>query len=673
MYLGATPIWETWTAGGPFAGDRRANGRIIVESDWTLTFSETPKHRGRGTWWREDPSTLTEFATATSWVVDSRNRAGARSFQQVRNGEWAYWGVTSEGEQITPPSGSYTRASFAMWLKGTADASSGTDLPVYDGTMDYPDIGHLPYVNQAAIGQLTQAGVFLAFPDGTFKPSSPVTAIQKTALVSRLQDYLYGAENPGRAAVEVPNVDTIAWDRSIDSDLAEVTISINNLIMKPNEAAQADPNELGLPGYFSPTRGENTDATARWGNHTPNEWARVIMPNSLIRTYEGYGGEDLSVKDAVDQGFLRQTGTWLVDRVTIGTNGLLQIQGRDVGRLLTEQFLKPPIVPVSVYPLRYCRYVTLEPTPDYPEGEERSGNYKDYADIIYDMLIWSGFYYDSFPTSGTPVLGGGPEPDASAEGFAQVHGIIETTGAYADECLPDDMFYMRPVIDAITEIRNIVGYLFWIDEEGGAHFQSPNWFEPGNFDENAVHIDFVPEVDEVTHLFDYTASLSSENLRTEIVISSEAVPPVPPYGSSEETYRAYKDAISRATFYTPEDGQDMAHGMHLPAMWVNGAFSDPDEQETMAKLIALHVHYRHRQGSLTMIGNPCIQVNDQVRILERQTDETYIHYVRGISSSLSNATGEYRMTLTTHWMGDGNDWSGDRFEGTRIATLNPGS
>jgi hypothetical protein len=682
MDLSPTKIWQTWNSGGPFVGDRKPNARVLVEPNWFLEYHSSSQHRGRGTWWRDDPSTLSEFAMRTSWVMDSRLRNGARSFQRIRNGSWTWWGSGNGGTPtVTPPSTPILRKDLAVYLKTQADTLRAGDptsvqaLPSWDGTPDYADIGHLSYAYQNAIGQLTQAGVFEGYVDGTFRPDQDATDLQITLTLERLENYLGGAHGGG-ASMELPNVLSVGWDRSVDTDTAQCTITMLNQRMPGNAEQRADDSEFGYPGYFTPARGKRAEERSRWPNHVVNEWSNVLMPNVIVRTFEGYGGEHLSIRDAVAQGYIRQTGTWLIDKVTISTSGEVTIQARDMGRLLLEQFMHPPIVPEAVYPLRYYRYVTLKPgEDDNPGGEERSGNYADYGDIIYDLLIWAGFYWDTFPREPLMQLGAGPAPDAGAEGFAQVHGVIETTGAWATETLPEDLFDKRPVMDGITEIRNIVGYLFWIDEMGAAHFRSPNWFEPGNFTEELIRVDLVPVIDEKVQLTNYSMTLSSENVRTQIIIASDALPPVPPYGSTQETYDAYKDALGRATFYEPTQGRDMWHGMHLPSMWVNGAFNDPVQQEDMAQLIAMHIHFRHRQGSLTIVGNPCIQVDDQVKIFERQTADTYLHYVRGISSSLNNVSGEYEMRLTTHWLGDGDgdEWLGEGYHGSRIATLNPGA
>ena len=47
------------------------------------------------------------------------------------------------------------------------------------------------------------------------------------------------------------------------------------------------------------------------------------------------------------------TGVWLIDRISGGTDGAILVECRDVGRLLLEQIVFPPLVPDSLYPLEY--------------------------------------------------------------------------------------------------------------------------------------------------------------------------------------------------------------------------------------------------------------------------------------------------------------------------------
>jgi hypothetical protein len=57
-----------------------------------------------------------------------------------------------------------------------------------------------------------------------------------------------------------------------------------------------------------------------------------------------------------------------------------------------------------------------------------------------------------------------------------------------------------------------------------------------------------------------------------------------------------------------------------------------------------------------MVGNPNIGMNDQIRVVERNTSETYIHYVRGVSSTMDLDTGSYVMNLSTNRLGDDSNW-----------------
>lgn len=262
------------------------------------------------------------------------------------------------------------------------------------------------------------------------------------------------------------------------------------------------------------------------------------------------------------------------------------------------------------------------------------GNYRDYSDIIKQLVLWSGWLLYQDPNAATPTY------DATAE--PPVFGRIETTGSYSDECLPDDIFDKHPVIDAITKIKEAVGYYTWIDEEGGFHFELPNWWAPGNFDEDGFHVDELSEIDERVNMTEYQTSFGDAALRSEIIIATED----PEEDFDETTY----------TRFVPYSA-DLLRGMVKPAMWVNGLFRDRDRQQIMAELIALHIWFSKRQGNVTCVANPNIQINDQVRIYERQSADTYVHYVRGISTNHDLDTGEYTMTLTTHWLGDQGDWS----------------
>ncbi len=261
-------------------------------------------------------------------------------------------------------------------------------------------------------------------------------------------------------------------------------------------------------------------------------------------------------------------------------------------------------------------------------GQLRSnGNYKDYSDIIKELLLWSGWFcYEADPPGSQPPT---------------VYGNIEETGAYADSCIGADVFDKRPPIDAITTIKEIVGYLFWVDDEGAARFQSPNWWRAGNFFDDGSYTQFIPEIDESNQLTSYSINYNDTALRSEIIISNRA----PDAQNSDVT----------TTRYIPETASQL-RGIVKPAMWANDVFNNKDEQQIMAELIAVHIWFSQRIGQVSCYANPCIQPDDQIRIYERNTSESYIHYVRGVQTKMDLVTGEYTMTLDTHWLGDQIDW-----------------
>lgn len=268
------------------------------------------------------------------------------------------------------------------------------------------------------------------------------------------------------------------------------------------------------------------------------------------------------------------------------------------------------------------------PIPGTTAQFRKDGNYLDYTDIIKDLALWAGFTFY--------------EPDLADNDIPSVHGNLESTGAFSYVDLPPDLFDKRPVIDPMHQLKETVGYLLWVDEEGGLRFQSPNWWAPGNFDEEGNYLNEVVALDEAVTLIEYGATVADEPLRSEIIISSED-----PDQNLNTTV---------TTRLIPNTARRL-RGLVKPAMWINGYFLRPQEQKIMAELIALHINFQSRIGQITCVANPNIQIDDQVRIFERQTAETYIHYVRGIDTTHDLDNGTYQMTLTTHWLGDESEWS----------------
>lgn len=265
------------------------------------------------------------------------------------------------------------------------------------------------------------------------------------------------------------------------------------------------------------------------------------------------------------------------------------------------------------------------------EDVKKDGNYKDFSDIIRDLLLWSGWWLKSDP----------PYADR-----LDILGNIESTGSYSEDCIPDDTFDKHPVIDAITTVKEAVGYIFWVDEDGGARFESPNWWEPGNFLTTGQHTDTIPEIDERMQLTEYGVSFSDTSARSEIIIGTN------------DPYAGQGKGIPGAlvTRFTPPTASTLK-GMVKPAFMPVPMMVTEKEQKSMAEYIAMHIWFRQRIGNVSAVANPLIQINDQIRIFERITGETYMHYVRGITTQYDAESGNYTMTLTTHWLGDGDTWA----------------
>ncbi len=264
------------------------------------------------------------------------------------------------------------------------------------------------------------------------------------------------------------------------------------------------------------------------------------------------------------------------------------------------------------------------------KGELRyDGNYKDYSDIVKELLLWAGFY-----------LYKNPQPSGA---MPDVYGNIESTGAYStNDPLPAEMFDKRPVLDAIRDIKAIVGYAFYIDAEGGARWEAPNWWQMGNFLIDGTPFAYMPEVDEVVQLTSHSVVRSAAAARSEIIISTQ-------YPYATVNGQKVPDGIVKTRIVSVTEPD--LKGIIMPAMWSNGQFLKPEEQRTMAELIDLQIWFARRTASVQCVANPLIDVNDQIRIIERQTGEVYIHYIKSISMTHDLHSGQFTMSLTTHWLG----------------------
>jgi hypothetical protein len=75
------------------------------------------------------------------------------------------------------------------------------------------------------------------------------------------------------------------------------------------------------------------------------------------------------------------------------------------------------------------------------------------------------------------------------------------------------------------------------------------------------------------------------------------------------------------------------------------------DQKYFAELIALRIWFQTRTGAVTAWCDPTIEVDDQVRIYERNSGETNVHYVQAINTTHDLDAGKFEMQLTTYWLG----------------------
>ena len=161
---------------------------------------------------------------------------------------------------------------------------------------------------------------------------------------------------------------------------------------------------------------------------------------------------------------------------------------------------------------------------------------------------------------------------------------------------------------------------------------------------------FVPIVDEEIDMINYNVTLNWDSMRSELIVGAEGPDPSNP---SATNFTRFKPPIS---YMEVADNVPALRGIERPGMWVNTNFTNKEETRLMLELMSLHSFFAQRTGSINCAANPCITLNDQIRIFERTTSETYIHYVTGINTTMDLDTGSYTANINTHWLGDESDW-----------------
>jgi hypothetical protein len=284
------------------------------------------------------------------------------------------------------------------------------------------------------------------------------------------------------------------------------------------------------------------------------------------------------------------------------------------------------------------------------------GNYGDYSDIVLWLLAWGGFFWPEpgtgqsfytysnrarFEVTPAPPRYNDPLPKGT------IWGDWMPTGTYGIG-LGNEIWDKKPLMDCIRYIKDIVSFNFFIDETGGVVWRMPNVFVVGNYlsgvdgGQHQTRTNDVVEIDEKVTLQGLRAVRTSKNVRERVFISSTD-------GKSGAVAEGYNPAPS---------------GLRRVGGWTDQHFTTAAECQVMADFVTLRQMFAYRSNTITIPGYPAIQLDDQVRVYERTTAETYLHYVKGISSELDMTTGKWSYTLTTNWLGQepGTHWAVDRLK-----------
>lgn len=672
--------------------------------------------------------------------------------------------------------------------------------------------------------------------------------------------------------IEIENIKSWEWDRSVGQDAATATLTLLNTEMTAIGDAShlnpTDPNEFDQPGYFTPNRGNDTISPNRWGYDTETGWNNYLVPDSCIETFEGYGCDE-TVSPPNDP-YLVQSGKWLIDKVTYTATGEITIEMRDLARLLLENVVFPPAIPMSEYPLSwiathtesvpardaqgghwqdklntfgsgsssnslyigqgftnapfasyvgsgggvdghsdnmpimnhdggdidkywvstgqdnasdfvwwqfqtdagtvpvnalrfrltggpYRMYISIHngtkwvgrKTIPYQVGTDTTspssvdigadipfvksviadrhfefdailprvyeakkirltftrllqrpvgehmfraglremkiytassasdlsfgsgsiekviGNYADYTHIIKWVCAWAGWYWPPHTTGDDFISvdaddgsGGTVKKYVTYSSMdpvlpkGRVWGDFMRTGTTGVADLTVDLFDKKPLMDIINYVRDLLGFLFFIDETGGVVWRMPNlglggspklgnYLSPddildtdghrliGNRGRGGRTSDIIT-LDEETNLLSYEVMLSSENIRDRIFVANAV-------GGVGVVIKGFNP--------NPV-------GFRRVGGWTDQHFKNKREARVMADMISAQQMFSYRVGQAVIPGYPAIQVDDQIRIYERVTNETFYHYVTGIKSSMDLENGVWTYTLDTHWLGE---------------------
>ena len=264
--------------------------------------------------------------------------------------------------------------------------------------------------------------------------------------------------------------------------------------------------------------------------------------------------------------------------------------------------------------------------------------------LIAGATTWGRYY----PAASAPIWNSGTWGNPGAYAVMQSDGnLVIYKGPWASKvAIWNSGTYMYPGSQLrLQNDRNLAIYYPVL----GTGFNKV-WDTKTNVDTSILPTPFIPVIHESVDMFSYSATLSGGDDRTEIIIGTDLPDPKDP---SRTGYVRHVPPVANEYVWP---GIKKLRGIEKPAMWVSALFQNNEESQLMAELIGIHAWFAQRSGSVSCVANPCITIDDQIRIVERNTNETYIHRVTAVDSKMNLDSGEWAYDLTTHWLGDASNW-----------------
>lgn len=323
---------------------------------------------------------------------------------------------------------------------------------------------------------------------------------------------------------------------------------------------------------------------------------------------------------------------------------------------------------VREFRVRYHQKSTWEPGRDSNKG--KPGILNDWSEAVKELCGWAGFTWAGAPHS-DPLLG----TDRHGRKLA-VWGDFEKLGAPPIVCTAPEFFLNKTFMDAINLIKQFFNNIFFVDETGGAVFQQPNIWSAGNFvhdpeaptSEPAYLQEHPIEFHENANLISYSVVVDDTDVRSEVLVV--AIDPLEVNVPMLQGGYDLTDPTNTINFSEVLGGQTRL--FMVPPEASKGLVSDLECQR-MAELTALFILFTYRKGQLSAPCHPGLQLDDQIRIYERITNENNIHYVSAINTSMDLVTGTYTMDVTCNWLGGDPDkqWFTNKIKLTEAVTELP--